>query len=63
MHMYIFIFYMVTQSFMENGYSLCPMQKRQKHTSWKGLFQYQILSFLHRPYKKSVFVENNFVGT
>jgi hypothetical protein len=56
MHVYTFIFYVVTQSFVKNGYFLCPIQKDKKLCREKAYF-YQILSFIYRPYKKSNFVE------
>jgi hypothetical protein len=56
MYMYIFIFYVVTQSFMKNGYSLCPIKKIKICMTKRPILVPNLL-FLHRPYKKLVHVE------
>jgi hypothetical protein len=43
--MYISIFYVVTQSFVKNGYILCPVQKRQKRASEKAYFSIKFCYF------------------
>jgi hypothetical protein len=43
--MYISIFYVITQSFVKNEYSLCPMKKRQKYILRKAYFSTKFYHF------------------
>jgi hypothetical protein len=45
MHMYISIFYVVTQSFVKNEYFLCPMQKDKNMHRKKAYFSTKICHF------------------